>query len=386
MKSAKNDRSAMILIHCDNKASAACAKETKKYLDIIECGHNFVIAKGNREQVTKALWHTQTALDMLYILQENVTSQTINQELWPEITKDLIHESFAVRSIAPNSLDVNKEWGAALKDITNLAVHLTNPKTLFVPFLKETLDEKKATHKEMLLCLSLTNKELRKREYKIFTSNTSLRSTVAAAALHFANYTGSEKILIPYESDGTLAIEAAYLATNKSPYTYAGGPILSQIKEDENTTNEEAKQKKSTQYEDEDDFDEKIVVDVATPTVQYLKAIQKNAKIAGILDTLNLTKAEPDWLDTKFDEKTFDLIVAHLPSSGKKRTEKESAKTAAEIAYQAAYLLKKKGTITILSQKISEHEDAFKQFTKKEQHDLFMGEQAITLITFVKEK
>lgn len=325
-----------VLIICDKGATPACVTETKRYLKVSSQGENWLRAQGEQQAVANAVWYGQTMLEALQIIQEGEELQTKG---WPEIKG-----TFAVRS----STEENEDWGARIKEATGLKVDLDNPDNIFVPFKADKL----------VLGLALTHKEMRKREYRVFTSNTSLRPTIAASVLRLAGYTGKEKLLLPYENDGTLAIEAALMATNKSPFAYEGvGEVLKAEPEPE----------------------QEATIDVAVPTVPYLKAIQKNAKIAGVHKSINVTKAELDWLDTKYEEHSKEIVVANLPASSKRRKEEDTKKIAQELAYQARYVLK--GTLAILTLKPEEHEGIF-SFEEKARHTLQMGGQEFTLLIY----
>lgn len=354
-----------LLIMCDPGAGKACAQEAKaNNLTILTTRSASVLAQGRKEEIAHAIWHGQTMLDALLVLQDNATLDNLNASAWPKEAQEIIEttKTFAVQAKnADPSLslhDQHQVWGGAIKPLINKEVDLDKPEVLFVPYEEEG---------KITLGLSLAKKDLRKREYRIFTSNKSLRSTIAASALRLAGYSGKEDLLLPYENDGTLAIEAALMATNLSPYRYEGGLAL-QTYWPQITLEEEEREAQ---------------IDVVVPTVPFLKAVQKNAKIAGVKDNIAITKAELDWLDTKYDEKSKGLIIATLPSSGKKMNEKESAKIADELAYQARYVLKKGGKISILTLKPQEQEARFlnQKFKEVARHELMMGEQQMWLIT-----
>ena len=319
-----------VIIICDKGAAKACAQETSRYLKVKSTGDNWVRANGDEKAVAQAIWYGQTMLECL--------------EIFPLDRLKELKGTFAARG----NMNENEEIGALIKENSTLTVNLDNPDNIFVPF---TADEE-------ILGRALTHKEMRKREYRVFTSNTSLRPTLAASILRLAGFTGEEKLLLPYENDGTLAVEAALMATHKSPFAYEGiGEVLKAKKEEE----------------------KEAAINVATPSVQFLKAVQKNAKIAGVHKSINVTKAEVDWLDTKFSEKSMDIIVAHLPASSKRKPAQDAKKIAQELEYQAKYILK--GTMAILTIKPEEHLAYFKA-KPTEQIALEMGGQAFTLLLF----
>jgi len=346
----------LALILCDSGAAHACAQEAKEHLKIIEEGTAHVLAEGTQAAIATYCWHAQTALDVLLLLARDVTLENLKMGDWSAEAKKILEEkTFAVHARGfTDDYDQNTPWGAAVKETTGLAVDLEKPGIIITPYQAE---------KKVLLGLSLTGKDLRKRDYRVFTSNTSLRPTIAATALRLAGYTGKEKLLIPYENDGTLAIEAAFIATKKSPFQYTGLAL--------------------TKWWDSTPPSAKAAtIDVVVPTVPFLKAVQKNAKIAGVHKNLTVTKAELDWLDTKYDEHAFDKVIAHLPCSGKRKKLVDAKKVSAELAYQLGYVLKKNGTCTIITLKPEEHAPAFTKYKELARTELHMGGQTIWVIRY----
>ncbi|MBR9703269.1 hypothetical protein GOV10_04485 [Candidatus Woesearchaeota archaeon] len=360
-----------VLIICDPGAGEACAKEAQNNgLKTRAIARGHVTASGNKEQVAKALWHGQTILDLLLIVGEGKANSKFDFEQ-TEI-KELLtkNKTFAVRSASPDEIDhqeTNAEWGEQLDKLLEQKVDLEKPDLTFVPYIED---------KKTILGISLAGKDLRKREYKVFTSNKSLRSTTAASCLRLAGYTGKENILLPYENDGTLAIEAALIATQTSPHKYQGGLAAQKYWPEDFKTITKEKEKDDVQ------------IDVVAPTVQFLKAIQKNAKIAGVHKQLKVTKAELDWLDTKYDEHSKELVIAALPCSGKKRPVKEIQKIIDEFAYQVKYVLKECGIVAAITLKAEEITPSMlnRGYTVKATHEIMMGEQKMFLLMFELKK
>ena len=360
------------MLLCDSGAEDACAAEASRSLVVKEQGMSYVLADAPDERTAmRAVYHAQTITHACLFLGkcDGAPDERIAREL---VATPIPVEgrSFAVRSHSPEHLGtgtqrLNELFGGPIKDATGLPVDLETPELIFVPFTNGS---------KTLLGLSLAKTDLRKRDYKVFSSNKSLRSTIAAAILFLSGYTGKERFLLPYEDDGTLAIEAALFATRTSPYKYSKQfslfwPWLSEL------------------FEQEDTDLAKAEIAVCTPSVQFLKAVQKNAKIAGILPSLKLMKAELDWLDTKFDEQCVDIMLAQLPNSSKHRDEKEVKKIADDLAYEANYVLVDGGTLGILCLRPDELLPSFTKhrFTEVRRHALWMGAQQISLMILRKE-
>ena len=341
------------IIVCDKGAAQATTKEAARHnLTIKEEQETYIIVTGSLEQLSTYTYYAQSALDVLIILEENSNPETINKELWSNDAKEIIKKDFAIRAQTKNALETNKAYGKHLDEQLDIPVNLNNPTTRIVPY---------TTKDTTTLTVAITNKELKKREYRVFTSNTSLRATIAASTLYLAGYTGEQELLVPYETDGTLSIEAAMIATKKSPHHYEGIQLP--------TTPKKLEERPTT-------------IHAAHPSVQHLKASQKNAKIAGVLQHIQQTKAPIDWLDTKYDENQFDILIANLPSSSKKTTKEQAQELAKELLYQAKYLLKKTATLALISTKPEEIQELFTELKKKKEHTLYMGEQKITLLLY----
>lgn len=362
-----------VLIICDPGATQACATEAKECgLTITTLARGHVKASGDKKDVAKALWHGQTMLDLLIIVGEAGEKIGTAKLDWTQSElKEILEQNktFAVRCYSPDEIDhqkTNKVWGELLNEVLDKKVNLNKPDMTFVPYKED---------KKTILGLSLAGKDLRKREYKVFTSNKSLRATTAAACLRLAGYTGKENILLPYENDGTLAIEAAIMATKTSLHKYQGGLAAQKY-----WPEIFAKLNKET--------NDDISIDAVAPSVQFLKAIQKNAKIAGVHKQLKVTKAELDWLDTKYDEHSKNLVIAALPCSGKKKELKDIQKTIDEFSYQTKYVLAKKGVVAAITLKAEEITPSMLNhgYTQIATHEIMMGEQKIFLLIFTIKK
>lgn len=339
------------------KTDPGCEDSVAKEFNAIEQGNEYVIVECSKEEVAKIIFYGQTFLDAsLFLAHDKDPVSQIDLED-PELKHLLELETFALKG---DDHEMNEELGGAIKDKIQKTVKLTNPDLLFTAH---------QTSKGILLGISLTKLDLRKRPFKIFNHNKSLRSTIAANFLRMAGFTGEEDILI-IDTDGELAIEAALQSIHKSPFHY---------QQDHAFFNYWPETKSIVE-----DVVSDIKIDVAVPSVQFLKSAQKNAKIAGVLKNLNLNKADFDWLDTKFEEKSKDIIITVLACSGRRKSEAEAKKEADELAYQAKYLLNKNGKLVIATLKPDEPIESIQKhgFEKIEEHNVFMGEQPVALLIF----
>ncbi len=79
-----------------------------------------------------------------------------------------------------------------------------------------------------------------------------------------------------------------------------------------------------------------------------LAAAKKNAKIAGVDKLIKFSRTEVSWLDLRFEENTVVAILTQVPTPGKSIARKEIEEMLAELFYQAAYVLEKKGAVVLI--------------------------------------
>ncbi|MBN2715840.1 MAG: class I SAM-dependent RNA methyltransferase, partial [Deltaproteobacteria bacterium] len=70
---------------------------------------------------------------------------------------------------------------------------------------------------EVLISLDTSGEHLHKRGYRTHVTEAPLRENIAAAALRFCGYTGEIPLCNPMCGSGTIAIEAALIATRTAP-------------------------------------------------------------------------------------------------------------------------------------------------------------------------
>lgn len=192
--------------------------------------------------------------------------------------------------------------------------------------------------------IDFCEKELDKRQYKIFNHVESLNSITAYSLVKLSDYNIKKTMLDPFMGSGIIVIEAALFCQNFSGNYYDKDRLF--------FTNFDFFKK----YGEEKFFKihDKLIMDRSTNIygydnqLRYLKATQKNAKLAGISKNINLSKIDIEWLDTKFEKNSVDLIVSDPPRESKNKDLKKLKKTYNELFYQANYVLKKNGSLTLL--------------------------------------
>lgn len=229
--------------------------------------------------------------------------------------------------------------------------------------------------------IDVAGRNLAKRDYKIFMGAASLRGTLAYSLVAFSKIKEKDVILDPFMGSGMIVIEAALDRTNHSPFFYS-------------------KEKFSFVHFDKLDIDWDVwfsKIDAYRKKtsssiygfdgqLKFLKYTQKNAKIADINKDLILSKVDIDWLDTKLEEKSIDVIITDPPLMAERSSKSSVLKIYKDFFNQAGYVLKKKGKIIILTNDKSSSDlittaktNGFKEI---ETHIVYEGQQERMVIIF----
>ncbi len=188
--------------------------------------------------------------------------------------------------------------------------------------------------------------DLSKRDYKVFSSASDIKGTIAYSLLRIAGYKKEKKLLDPFCSSGIIPIEAAL---------YNKGTL---------------------NYYRKDDF-----------AFLKLKPFEKQnfeQLIAAINKDIEFSRADLEWLDTRFDKNEIDLIVTKPMFS--KYDLKRTKKTYDEFFYAAKYILSEKGKIVLISRSI----DLLKESAEKngfkitDERIVWQGQQKLEIIVFIK--
>ncbi|MFH1071936.1 MAG: hypothetical protein V1743_00740 [Nanoarchaeota archaeon] len=233
------------------------------------------------------------------------------------------------------------------------------------------------------LGIDLCGKELGKREYKIFLHPQAIKGTLAYALLRTAGYKKNDLLLDPFCGSGTIPIEAALWKAGISPRYYAKEFQFMKLKPFKNIDFKACFEKMDKNIIPE----EKKTIFGYDKELRNLKASAKNAKIAGVEKYIDFSKLDIEWLDTKFKKESIHKIITHPPQETRNTNRKELEKTYHELFHQAAFVLKKNGTITVLMltpDLLIKHAKAY-TFSVRNRMQVFSGKQAHQIITFQKE-
>jgi 23S rRNA G2445 N2-methylase RlmL len=234
------------------------------------------------------------------------------------------------------------------------------------------------------LGIDFSGRNLAKRDYKIFAGAASLRGTIAYNLFKESEATKKDFILDPFMGSGTIVIEAGLYFSKTSPFYFSKNKFafINFIKEDWNKWFKEQDEKR----------DSKTTFEVYgfDALLKFLKYSQKNAKIADVNKSVNLSKAAIDWIDIKIEEDKVTKIITHPPALSENASKSKVIKVYKDLFYQADYLLKLKGDMTIITNPPSKAELIIA--AKDYHYDLtgeklvYEGQQEMLLLKFKQEK
>lgn len=269
------------------------------------------------------------------------------------------------------SQNINKIVGEKLEKITNLKVNLTNPDIVFFTF----------ENNHLFLGIDIIGFDMTKRPYKIASQTDALNGGFAYELIRLSGFKKNNKLLDPFAGSGMIPIEAALYSLQISSFRF------------ENKFNA-FKLNFIKKYFLEQEVEEKNKIIPTSNNIfgydflmKHVTGMQKNAKLAGVEKNITMSKVSIDWLDTKIDEKSIDLILTDPPKFNKRlNNEKEIYKIYEELFYQAGFILKNKGTINVLftSEDLLEKAAKKHNFNKTKVFDLLRGEQKFKFIVFKK--
>jgi len=211
-------------------------------------------------------------------------------------------------------------------------VDLKNSKTIvFVDIIDENI----------FVGVDKTPELLSKRAYRIKIHNQSINACIAYGLVRLSGYNGKKIFLDPFSKDGIIAIEAAL---------YKKGKIFA--------------------------------YDALFPNV---RSTEINATLAKVRKGINISRIEPEWLDTKFQKGEVDIVVSSLPFASKSNPEKDVRKLYKELFYQLAFILKKNGKLVFIVPKADLLKEMAVGFVAVEERIVSTSSLLYSIIIFKKE-
>lgn len=261
-----------------------------------------------------------------------------------------------------SSMDLEKEFGKSIKQ-PNTKVDLENPTTII---LVDIIDN------YCFIGIDFTGIKLSKRNYKIRLLPNSLNSCLAYSMLRVSDLKDKDITLDPLCKSGEIPIEAVLYLKNISP---------------QQKTADKLAFTKLVSYKPKNKIkDKKLKIYAVDSSNNNLKSAEINAKIAGIHKEIKFSHYDVEWLDTKFDKNTIDKIITFPQYPTNNFPKDKAEKTYKELFYQSEFILKKDGTITILTPvpELIEKYAALNKFKKSKELKISYIHQPFNIIVFKK--
>jgi putative N6-adenine-specific DNA methylase len=334
---------------------------------IISVGNGLIVFEvTDFNDLKKLAFYGQSFLRVLELLDEFVDDEII-KSLETKVSFLKIDCSFRVRCTRKGdhnfiSSDIESKMGGIIfKANPNSSVELKNPEKVIHIYIFDN---------KCYICNDLCVYDLSKRDYKIFVHPASIKGTLAYLLLKVADYKKNKIILDPFCGSGTILIEAALYVNNISPHHFSKNRFY---------FDQDEMKKIKISYKDIYGYDFLL---------KNIIAARKNAKIAGVEDSIHFSKIEVSWLDTKFEENLIDIIVTDPPKLSKQLIEKDFTKLMNELFYQSKYLIKKNGSIVILTNQksldiISQSSEKY-DFKIDLKIELDLGTEDLIMLRFIK--
>jgi len=356
---------------------SAVTFEIKSYADL--CKLSYCMQSGIKVLCLFSLFQFKDETDLL----KKSVSAINDSELGEWLGKD---SSFRVRlghSACPELVRsrIESELGAAIVSQARKslgfepAVDLDSPEITF--FIYACTDF-------CFLGVDFSGTDISKRDYKIFALSSSPKGSIAYCLLRASGAGKDSVVLDPFCGAGIIPIEAARFSSGFPNNYYFKDKLAFQRLKALSRKSTELILKKADKSISVEGNARVLGFDASLKSV---KGAQKNAKIAGIHKQVSFSKVSIEWLDTKLDKESVDVIVTRPPGMGKYADRKETEKTYKELFYQAEFILKKKGVVAAISDKDKHLIEAAEKssFSLAGKREVWQGQEKKFVLTFARK-
>jgi putative N6-adenine-specific DNA methylase len=230
--------------------------------------------------------------------------------------------------------------------------------------------------------IDLVGRDLSKRNYRIFSAPGIINANLAYTLVRLSGYAPErkQKFVDVFCKSGVICIEAALYAANLSVNYYSKDFAFKKLKPFAKKGWDEFFKKIDSKARIE-----KLDITGSDPLLRNLEVSKKNAKLAGIDKLINFSKVDIEWLDTKKDENSVDIIASRIPCPSKHARESEIRKLYKELFYQLEFVMKKAGRMAFLTENMELLKQMLtKDFKVVKEDELWSGEQKYQLVLLEK--
>lgn len=324
----------------------------------------------SEQDLVDICYHGRTFSKVVLLLSSfsvsGIPDEKILKDLAPFIDKTAVVKCDRFGQHDFTSFDVMTALNGPLSKLYNVIVDHKRSQTMFYLLIDG---------KDGYFGVDFSGIDLGRRDYRIFLGTDALKGNIAASLLHIAGYETKQSLLDPFCRHGIVPIEAALYATNTSPHKFGK----------EKFAFAQLPNRKFELKDKETDFKGTIIA--MDDNFKHVSASRKNAKIAGVVKSVEFSRTDLKWLDAKFGKNFLDRIITLPVQSGKSIAEKTVDKIYHQFFYQAEFILKKSGKICVVMKRgielLKQKATEFK-FSVESERKVMQGAEELTILVFSK--
>lgn len=224
--------------------------------------------------------------------------------------------------------------------------------------------------------------DISKRDYKVNSHMPSIKGNIGYALLRVTGFDKKKGLVDMSSFSGVVPIEAAFYATDK-PINYfrkrelhfTRFPNLKDVDFEKFFTGIDSKIKEKAKKE---------ILCIANH-LRYISAAKSNSKIAGVNKSIVFSRFDVEWIDTKLDEGSVDMMASNGPRVSK-QNEAFIGKYYNELFYQANFILEDEGKIGILTNSLEVVKAAAEKakFRLSHERKVWQGDEELLIMVFEK--
>ncbi len=295
-------------------------------LNVVEFYEEFLIAEGKIEDIVLYTYKTQIALNVMLFFKKIVLDE--DENITAEGKNFVLKNSFKVKKVLGEKY-YELVLGKYFSKILNLEVDYKFPENI-IGFVKEK--------NTFFTGIFLYNKELYKREYKVYSIPNSLNSNIAASILYFSKV--KDDLLVLRCGDGILPIEYYFKITNTSVRKYEKEYFNFSFLKNNFGIEESFLEEKNNAVN--------VKIYCFDDSTNYLQRAKQNARLADAEKNIIFSKTDLELLILKFNKNINNVIVRH-PFLSKHFTENKYNKYTKILLEELKNVLKEKGLLTIIT-------------------------------------
>lgn len=229
--------------------------------------------------------------------------------------------------------------------------------------------------------IDLCGRDLSKRQYRIFTSPGTINANLCYALIRLGKYSKNQKLVDPFCKSGIVCIEGALYASGISVNYYSKDFAFKKLrpflKKDWESFFKKMDSKSKPAKLDITGFDSLL---------KNIEAAKKNSKLAGVDKIINFSKIDVEWLDTKLEKASVDIIASRISCPSKHVSVSFVKKLYKELFYQAEFVMKKTGRMVLLTENTKLIKESLtNEFKLIREHVLWAGKQRYQAVLIKKK-